>query len=303
MYICCQIHYYHIMKNRTHADILVIMGLLALFYSCSIDKNPYEKYTSEWQGREIVFPHTMTDVITGDTIDLSEADFTILTYVDSAGCTSCKMKLSIWKSFLESLDSLAGERDVNAIIVINARDNRELSYLIQRDDYSYPIVNDLNDSLQTLNQFPDDIMLRTFLLDRNKHVMTIGNPAYNNAVAELYRSVISGMKTFNRPGTQMVTVNDPKKRIGNVKLGEVYTTNYTLNNESMDTVFVREVIPSCHCTEVLIPNNKIPPNGTLPVQIKFHEDSLTGDFIRSVYIYYQGFESPTILEISGIVIK
>lgn len=283
---------------------IILLSLVSLISgSCASETDSYTKLVAQWQGREIVFPDVMTDVLTGDTIDLSEADFTILTYVDSTGCTGCRMKLSLWREFLCSLDSVVGERDVNSLMVVNPKDTRELSYLIRRDNYSYPVVNDTSDSLQMLNGFPDDIMFRSFLIDRHRRVVAIGNPVYNTAVANLYRSVISGRKTFNRSGTQMITVDDPKKRMGEVRLGAVYTANYTLNNESRDTVFIREVISSCHCTEALIPDSIITPNGTLPVQIKFHEDSLTGDFVRSVHIYYQGFENPTVLEISGTVIK
>lgn len=178
-----------------------------------------------------------------------------------------------------------------------------MTYLIQRDDYPYQVVNVVHDSLQKLNQFPDDIMLRTFLLDRNNHVVAIGNPAYNVGIAELYRAIISGRKTFNKGGTQIITVDDSKKEIGEVRLGEVLTVNYSLENESMDTVFVRDVISSCHCTEAIISDSVIPPNDTLPIQIKFHEDSITGIFRRNVYIYYHGFENPTVLEVSGSVIN
>lgn len=290
------------MKKSVIQIILMFLASITL-WSCASETDAYARLVSEWQGREIVFPDVMTDVITGDTIDLSDADFTILTYVDSTGCTGCKMKLPIWKEFFSSLDSIVGERDFNAVIVVNAKYNRELAYLIQRDDYPYQVVNDVNDSLQKLNQFPDDIMLRTFLLDRNNHVVAIGNPAYNVGIAELYRAIISGRKTFNKGGTQMITVDDSKKEIGEVRLGEVLTVNYSLENESMDTVFVRDVISSCHCTEAIISDSVIPPNDTLPIQIKFHEDSITGIFRRNVYIYYHGFENPTVLEVSGSVIN
>ncbi len=199
------------MKKSVIQIILMFLASITL-WSCASETDAYARLVSEWQGREIMFPDVMTDVVTGDTIDLSDADFTILTYVDSTGCTGCKMKLPIWKEFFGSLDSIAGERDFNAVFVANAKDNRELTYLIQRDDYPYQVVNDVNDSLQKLNQFPDDIMLRTFLLDRNNHVVAIGNPAYNVGIAELYRAIISGRKTFNEGGTQMITVDDSKKK-------------------------------------------------------------------------------------------
>ncbi|MDE5649405.1 MAG: hypothetical protein K2I35_00095 [Duncaniella sp.] len=51
-------------------------------------------------------------------------------------------------------------------------------------------------------------MFHTFLLDRNNNVIAIGNPTYNNAVAEMFRAIISGRKTFNNSGTQMIEVKE-----------------------------------------------------------------------------------------------
>lgn len=81
------------MKTTVQIILSCFIGLA--LWSCSSDTDAYAKLVSEWQGREIVFPDIMTDVLTGDTIDLSEADFTILTYVDSMGCVSCRMKLPL----------------------------------------------------------------------------------------------------------------------------------------------------------------------------------------------------------------
>lgn len=278
-----------------------IVGLS--FFACSSDADDYAKIVAEWQGREIVFPEAMTDVITGDTIDVADVDFTILTYIDSAGCTACRMKLSLWKEFLGSLDSISGDADVNAVIVVSDMDDKEVLYEVKYDDYTYPVVLDRDDVLHDTNQFPDNPMLRTLLLDRNRRVLAIGNPIYNNAVADLYRSIISGRKTFSVSGKQMIVADKSKVRIGEIPLGKEYLCDFSLSNESPDTVFVRSLIPSCHCTEAVIPDTVIPPGEKLPVRITFREDSVTGDFIRTVNIFYYGFENPTVLEISGTVIE
>ena len=76
-----------------------ILYLLLLLILCACSRpSETERYAAivkEWQGKEIKLPHVMTDALTGDTIDLSDTDFIILTYVDSVGCTSCKMKLPL----------------------------------------------------------------------------------------------------------------------------------------------------------------------------------------------------------------
>ncbi len=56
--------------------------IMFILSSCSksFEKERFQKIVEEWQGKEIVLPDDMTDFLTGDTIDLSDADFTILTY-------------------------------------------------------------------------------------------------------------------------------------------------------------------------------------------------------------------------------
>lgn len=89
----------------------------------------------------MVFPEVMTDFQTGDTIDLSDADFTIFTYVDSVGCTGCKMKLQVWREFLNSLDSAANS-DVRFVMVADGTDVEELSYLTKSCGFEYPVYVD-----------------------------------------------------------------------------------------------------------------------------------------------------------------
>ena len=50
------------------------------------------------------------------------------------------------------------------------------------------------------------------LLDRNNHVVAIGNPAYNVGIAGIIPSHYFRKKTFNEGGTQMITVDDSKKK-------------------------------------------------------------------------------------------
>lgn len=85
--------------------MLILLTAMFSIHSCKSDKDRIAEIVEYWQGREIKFPEVMTDFLTGDTIDLSEADFTIFNYVDSVGCTGCKMKMPIWLEFLNSLDS------------------------------------------------------------------------------------------------------------------------------------------------------------------------------------------------------
>lgn len=290
--------------NVTKIAIYFVLSVaLTSLASCSSKDKKQREVVAEWQGKDFIFPDVMRDVLTGDTINTDDADFTIVTYIDSAGCTSCAMKLPLWKFFLNSLDSICQDVDYNSIIVVNSRDEKELSYLIQSESYEYPVVCDAEDSLNKMNKLPENTMFRTFLLDRNKRVLAIGNPVFNPGIAELYKSIISGSKIFSSSGKQMVFVDKQKIEIGEIRLGEDCAATVVLTNVGSDPVRIREVISSCRCTNISLPDSLIISNGTLPVEITFRADSVLGEFQRSIHIFYNGFENPTMLEISGIVTK
>lgn len=98
--------------------MLSVIGLIVC--SCAHHPDPFTKIVSEWQGREFLLPESMVDFLTDNAIDLSETDFTILTFVDSAGCVGCQMRLPLWNEFLLSLDSLASNVNFNALLVTSA---------------------------------------------------------------------------------------------------------------------------------------------------------------------------------------
>ena len=51
--------------------------------------------------------------------------------------------------------------------------------LLRRVHFSYPVCIDEKDSFNLLNKFPKDNRFQTFLLDKNKKVVAIGNPINN----------------------------------------------------------------------------------------------------------------------------
>ena len=83
---------------------MYIIVLLILFSSCqSKTKNHVMQLVREWEGKEIQFPSNSVFTIQGkDTIKHSgdNCDYKIVTYIDSIGCTSCKLQLQNWKDFI-----------------------------------------------------------------------------------------------------------------------------------------------------------------------------------------------------------
>ncbi len=150
------------MKKR-----LYILLLLSLLTACK--ENNKEKFAllvQEWQGKEIVFPQDMafTRFVT-DTVDyqIPDAEYKILIYVDSTGCTSCKLQLSKWKELIAHIDSTT-DGNIPLIFVFQSKDDQELRYILIRDNFDRPVCIDRDSRLDKLNQFPQDITFQTFLL-------------------------------------------------------------------------------------------------------------------------------------------
>ena len=151
------------------------------------------RLVNEWNGKEIKFPSRSVFTIQGkDTVDFefAGADYKIVTYIDSVGCTSCKLQLPRWKEFMTEVDSLASS-SVPFLYYFHPKDIKELRYLTRRDGFTYPVCFDKEDGLNRLNRFPSDMAFQTFLLDKDNKVVAMGNPVLNPKVKELYVGLVS----------------------------------------------------------------------------------------------------------------
>jgi len=280
---------------------ILLLSILLMLNSCSSKTKQEERYAeivSQWQGREIKLPAVMTDFLTGDTINLDDADFTILTYVDSTGCTGCKMKLPIWDDIIQNLESNT-EATVNVVMVINPKQSVYISSLFRQDLKRRPIAYvDSSGYIEYNNKFPTDMMFQSVLLDRERRVLTIGNPAYNSGIHALYTAIVSGGKTLSLKTDALVNVNPRVLNIEKLHRGDSLVHEVTLSNVGTDTVFIDKIIESCECVTTSAPLKFIPPHSDLNFSVTIKGDSITAQYDRSINIYYRDFDYPSVILIS-----
>ena len=281
--------------------LLLTLTILVALSACKSDKDRMAEIVEEWQGREIVFPEVMTDFLTGDTIDLSDADFTIFTYVDSVGCTGCKMKLQVWREFLNSLDSAANS-DVRFVMVADGTDVDELSYITKRYGFEYPIYVDAGHRMADTYSFPDKVALQTFLLDKDRKVMSIGSPVYSSDIEKMYKAIISGKMAFSSDADALVTVEPNRINLGKVSPRESASLSVIFNNSGADTVHFRQIESSCDCTNLSIHDKALPPESKVEATLTFSGDTVPGKFERTVHVYFEDFEYPAVIYIFGNII-
>ena len=263
--------------------------LLLLFLLTACKENNKEKFAllvQEWQGKEIVFPERMvfTRFVTEQVeYQIPETAYKILIDVDSTGCTSCKLQLPKWKELIAYTDSITNN-SIPFIFVFQSKDDKELRYILKRDNFDRPVCIDRNSQLDKLNKFPQDITFQTFLLDRDNKVKVIGNPVHNLAVKDLYLKQITDVQ--HKEILPMTTLEAEKSEydLGTVKEGTTKQQIVTVRNTGTSTFKLKGFTTSCDCTEATCNWKELQPGerGTITVS---YEAEQPGDFYRTIDIY------------------
>ncbi len=289
------------------AYCILLLGVGGVMLSCKEDpRKEIAKIVTEWQNKEIVFPHDLVFTRYGrDTLDyeIPPSSRKILMYVDSIGCTSCKLQLHKWKEFIEEVDSLTYGM-VPVVFVFHPKDSREISYLLKRDGIDIPVCIDGEDKLNALNHFPAHSEFQTFLLDEEDRVLFIGNPVHNARVKEMYLSEISpngyqGEVTPPLPNT-LVEAGSEEFDLGTIPIGEAITVQASIKNSGDSPFMILDTRASCGCTGIEYEKKPIPPDSTTRVSITYHADE-TGRFNKKVFVYGNMDNSPLIIRLKGNV--
>ncbi len=279
---------------------LIILVLLPIFFSCKNEHKEKEKHISqlvnEWQGKQILFPENaiFTRYLT-DTTDyqIPQSDYKILVYVDSIGCTSCKLQLPKWKELIEYTDSMT-QREVPFLFFFHPKDNKEIRYLLKRESFNLPVCIDREDLLNKLNKFPADMTFQTFLLDKNNKVAVLGNPVHNTAIKDLYLKQITGKESSTK-NMLKTTAEATQTEIdfGTFNKSEIKETTIEVKNTGDNPLVIVDVSTTCGCTAATYDKRPAKPGESLQVGIKMTPKD-TGFFDEIVTIKYNSMNNQPI---------
>ena len=176
----------------------------ALFtLSCGNDRrDKLADLVEEWQGKQIIFPEKMVFTVYGEEpVDFSipDADYKVLIYTDSIGCTSCKLGLGEWKEFIHEVDSVTGGT-VPFLFFFHTKSERDIINQLKIFQMNLPVCMDSEDQLNRLNRFPSDMRFQTFLIDRENRIRIIGNPVNNINVRSLYFRMVNEKQEYKVEG-------------------------------------------------------------------------------------------------------
>ena len=284
----------------------IIRGMLFVVFfmplglmSCKKDPRRIEaeKIVEEWMGKEIQFPEEyLCNILGKDTSvtscsDLFNKEYKVLLYVDSAGCTDCKLKLFQWNQLIEESDSLLKEK-VSFLFFFHPKDKKELQFLLKRDRMNYPVFIDFADKLNQLNRFSEQQSYQCFLLDKNNNVIMIGNPTLNPKIWELYKEQIFG-EQINKENTTSIELDRTKYDFGNVFIGESCSATFQLKNTGNVPLIIGHIAKSCGCASVDWDKKPIESGESTEIKVEMKPDEV-GHFDKPITVYCNIEESMAI---------
>ena len=283
--------------------ILSIISIIALSSCKDSPKDEIARLVKEWDGKEIRFPdHPIFTIQGKDTVDFSfrNAEYKVVSYIDSLGCISCKLQLDRWTSFIQEVDSLTG-RAVPFVLCMHNPDVAEMRRIIRKDDFQYPVFLDEKGTFYALNHFPADMTFHTFLLDKDNKVAAIGNPVLNPLVKELYMEKLIGMEESKPKALQTeITLDKTEIDFGSFSMKEKKEGKFKLTNTGKNLLVVYDVVTSCGCTKVQYSKEPIRPGESLELTVRYEADD-SGVFGKVLTIYSNAVHSPHKLRVKGMV--
>jgi Protein of unknown function (DUF1573). len=278
--------------------------LLAALASCKPNEQRSEaqKIVTEWMGKTIRIPDNVRSKVMGrDTVcpDLFEKPYKILVYIDSAGCTSCKLRMPDWKDIISEADAIAPGK-IGFLFFFNPKDEKELDYLMKRDRFDYPVFMDTDNTIDRLNHFPRDMKFQSFLLDPNNTVLAIGNPSMNPLVWELYKQQITGEKTEQSALSTTALADQQLIKLSDMRIGSTDQALFTLRNTGNNPLVIQDIKSSCGCTVPSWDKEPVESGSSTAIRVEIKPEE-TGYFHKTIDVYCNTKEKVIQLAVQGMV--
>lgn len=288
------------MRKIAFCSVFLLCALLSCKES---ETGRITNLVKSWQGRTMHFP-VDAELLSfrGDSTyryNIKHTDYAIVTYVDSIGCMSCKLQLPEWEKLIVALDSMSGGT-VPCLFFFHPSNRKELVSLLKRVHFTYPVCIDETDSLNKLNHFPSDMMFQTFLIDKDRKVVGIGNPVHNPKVKQLYLDIISGKEV--RPNNQEIMTQIEASFIqfdfASFDWRQEQKGIFSLRNTGKYPLVVQDITTSCGCTSVDYSKEPVAPGKSLDIKVTYKADH-PEHFNKTISVYCNATSSPVQLKITG----
>lgn len=158
-----------LMINYSTKYIILALTYISFFIACQNEtKKKIISCVKKLTGKQILFPvNSIFTIDSTDTIDFSfnEANYKIVSYIDTTGCTTCKLKSTYWICFMDEIKSAIG-KNIPFIFYLVTTNRKDLLHVFLQEGFEYPVCIDETDEFNRLNKLPANENLHTFLLEK-----------------------------------------------------------------------------------------------------------------------------------------
>lgn len=276
-------------KSKTICKVCIVLLIGISSISCKKDdkKAEAEKIVAEWMGKKIVLPPDIRCTYIGrDTIcPDNSTPYKVLVYTDSTGCTSCKLQLYKWNTMIKEAEAqMPGQ--VSFLFYFQPKDEKELKFLLKRDDFKQVVYIDKKSKLYAANKFSDNTSYQCFLLDKDNKVILIGNPTLNPKMWDLYKQTITGQENTAQENIIYTSAEAEQTEIElkNTKIGETSVATFILKNTGDAPLLIKDISASCGCTVPEWDKKPIVPGNKTEIKVKVTPDA-TGHFRKTITVF------------------
>ena len=277
--------------------------ILMCFISCQSFQEREVKYiVKEWIGKKIYFTaNTNFSVYGKDTtcLDILNSTYKILLYIDSTGCTSCRLKWLEWQYLINEFDTITNEK-VGFIFVITPKKENDIYEILKYNNFDYPVIIDSTGITNQINHFSINPSYQCFLLNKDFEVLAIGNPIYNNSVRNLYRQHIckGAEQSKNKILQTKIEVMETKIDIGSFPVKSEKTGVFHIKNIGDSKLIIHNISTTCGCTKVSFDQEPINPGKITEIKVTMKLDE-SGSFLKSITVYTNSQNNAQQLLIKG----
>ena len=161
------------MKILLRCGIYIFLCLYLLSLCSCTDRNEMKKTVGVMKDQTVTFPGVGSGL----------SSYAIVHYVDSLGCTSCKLRIDDWVNIIDKVHS--EKKDVKIIFVAHPKVFPDVCKILQGRSKDFVVLNDERLDWLPKNKIPQSSMYQTFMINAYRKIMIVGNPVMNEHVKKL----------------------------------------------------------------------------------------------------------------------
>jgi hypothetical protein len=286
---------------------LFIIGLTLIACNKSDRQQEIDAILEHWIGKQIQFPdHLQCNVMGADTLEMLcmsafNTEYRILVYIDTLGCTSCKLNLLQWEQFIDNASEEFGDK-LSYLFYIHPRNLEDINFMLKRDGIPFPVIIDTLNHINKLNNFPEKQSYQCFLLNRNNEVISVGNPTLNSRIWELYKKQISANKESEVLNNTFVEIDKTSYDFEIININTKNEVKFKIKNIGNEPFIINHITTSCGCINAKWNKEPTLPNEYTEITI---EVTATGEgyFNKTIHVYCNVKQSFFELSVRGMGVQ